>query len=149
MTELEFLNGEAKIASMAAPKGLAISVVNSDQEGKFDVLFGGRVVARLLGREEALAAVMGIGGALTILKPTKAVKGRKRAIKSLIAVRRIGRRRLRLMTLAARGLWRASPRLRELSRSIFQECSLSFKLAQKLSTTINEIPPCYLRKITA
>lgn len=81
MTELEFLNGEAKIASMAAPKGLAISVVSSDQKGKFDVLFGGRVVARLLGREEALAAVVGIGGALTILKPTKAVKGRKRAIK--------------------------------------------------------------------
>lgn len=67
MSELEFLQGEAKIASASAPDGLAIEVVDGGKLGRFDVLFGGKAVARFLERESALACLMGIGGALAVL----------------------------------------------------------------------------------
>ena len=67
MSELEFLNGEARIASASAPKGMAIEVRDGGRAGRYDVVFGGRTLARMLGRDEALACVMGAGGALAAL----------------------------------------------------------------------------------
>ena len=78
MNELEFLNGEAKVASAAAPRGIGIEVRAGAREGRYDVLFGGSPVAKLLGRGEALACIMGIGGALTVLAATRANGGASR-----------------------------------------------------------------------
>lgn len=75
MNELEFLNGEAKVASAAAPRGIGIEVRAGARGGRYDVLFGGSPVAKLLGRDEALACIMGIGGALTVLAATRANGG--------------------------------------------------------------------------
>ena len=75
MDELEFLNGEAKIASASAPRGMGIEVCAGARKGRYDVLFGGSPVAKLLGRGEALACIMGIGGALTVLAAPRANGG--------------------------------------------------------------------------
>ena len=65
MSELEFLEGEARVASAAAPSGLAVEV-RGGADGRYDVLVGGRTVARFLGHEECLAAILGAGGALAV-----------------------------------------------------------------------------------
>jgi len=67
VSELEFLKGEAHVASSSAPEGLAVEVRDGGREGRYDVLFGGRAVARLLGKDETLACIMGVGGALAVL----------------------------------------------------------------------------------
>ena len=67
MSELEFLMGEARIASASAPSGLAVTVRGCGKTGRFDVLVGGRIVARFLERPDALACIMGAGGAFAAL----------------------------------------------------------------------------------
>ena len=63
MTDLEFLNGEAKIASAFAPEGAQLAVVLSARSDRYDVLVGQNAAARLLSCQEALACIMGAGGA--------------------------------------------------------------------------------------
>lgn len=63
MTDLDFLNGEAKLASAFAPEGAQLAVVLSTRPDRYHVLVGQSVVAQLLSRSEALACIMGAGGA--------------------------------------------------------------------------------------
>ena len=67
MNELDFLNNEARIASSFASEGAQLAVVASSRPGRYDVLVGTNAVARLLARPEALACVMGAGGAFAIM----------------------------------------------------------------------------------
>ena len=68
MNELDFLNNEAGIASAFAPEGAQVAVVASSRPDRYDgVLIGKNVVARLLTRSEALACIMGAGGAFASL----------------------------------------------------------------------------------
>ena len=67
MTEIEFLNNEARIASAFAPEGAKLAVVASSRSSRYDVLVGKNAVARLLTRSEALACIMGAGGASAYL----------------------------------------------------------------------------------
>ena len=64
MNELDFLNNEARIASAFAPEGAQLAVVASLRPDRYEiVLIGKNVAARLLTRSEALACIMGAGGA--------------------------------------------------------------------------------------
>lgn len=76
MNELDFLNGEASVASASAPRGMKIHVRRGAAKGRYDVLFGGAAVAKLLSKEATLACIMGIGGALTVLNTRTAGGGR-------------------------------------------------------------------------
>ena len=68
MNELDFLNNEARIASAFAPEGAQLAVVASLRPDRYDgVLVGKNAVARLLTRSEALACIMGAGGAFACL----------------------------------------------------------------------------------
>ena len=68
MNELDFLNNEARIASAFAPEGAQLAVVASLRPDRYDgVLVGKNAVARLLARSEALACIMGAGGASAYL----------------------------------------------------------------------------------
>lgn len=68
MNELDFLNNEARIASAFAPEGAQLAVVASLRPDRYDgVLVGKNAVARLLTRSEALACIMGAGGASAYL----------------------------------------------------------------------------------
>ena len=68
MNELDFLNNEARIASAFAPEGAQLAVVASLRPDRYDgVLVGKNAVARLLTRSEALACIMGAGGASACL----------------------------------------------------------------------------------
>ena len=67
MSELEFLQGEAQIAAASAPKGIKVEVRDGGKLGRYDILVGGRVVARFLERPDALACLMGVGGAFAVL----------------------------------------------------------------------------------
>ena len=66
MNELDFLNNEARIASAFAPKDAQVAVVASSRPDRYDVLVGKSAVARLLTRPEALACIMGAGGAFAV-----------------------------------------------------------------------------------
>ena len=67
MNELDFLNNEARIASAFAPEGAQLAVVASLRPDRYDgVLVGKNAVARLLARSEALACIMGAGGAFAV-----------------------------------------------------------------------------------
>ena len=66
MNELDFLNNEARIASAFAPEGAHLAVVASSRLDRYDVLVGKNTVARLLARSEALACIMGAGGASAV-----------------------------------------------------------------------------------
>ena len=67
MNELDFLNNEARIASAFAPEGAQVAVVASLRPDRYDgVLVGKNAVARLLTRSEALACIMGAGGAFAV-----------------------------------------------------------------------------------
>ena len=68
MNELDFLNNEARIASAFAPEGAKLAVVASSRSSRYDVLVGKNAVARLLTRSEALACIMGAGGAFMTMK---------------------------------------------------------------------------------
>ena len=68
MNQLDFLNNEARIASAFAPEGAQLAVVASLRPDRYDgVLVGKNAVARLLARSEALACIMGAGGASAYL----------------------------------------------------------------------------------
>ena len=68
MNELDFLNNEARIASAFAPEGAQLAVVATLRPDRYDgVLVGKNAVARLLTRSEALACIMGAGGASAYL----------------------------------------------------------------------------------
>ena len=68
MNELDFLNNETRIASAFAPEGAQLAVVASLRPDRYDgVLVGKNAVARLLTRSEALACIMGAGGASAYL----------------------------------------------------------------------------------
>ena len=67
MNELDFLNNEARIASAFAPEGAQLAVVASLRPDRYDILIGKNVAARLLTRSEALACIMGAGGAFAIM----------------------------------------------------------------------------------
>ena len=68
MNELDFLNNEARIASAFAPEGAQLAVVASLRPDRYDgVIVGKNAVARLLARSEALACIMGAGGASAYL----------------------------------------------------------------------------------
>ena len=68
MNELDLLNKEARIASAFAPEGAQLAVVASLRPDRYDgVLVGKNAVARLLTRSEALACIMGAGGAFASL----------------------------------------------------------------------------------
>lgn len=67
MNELDFLNNEARIASAFAPEGAQLAVAASSRPDRYDVFVGTNAVARLLTRSEALACIMGAGGAFSCL----------------------------------------------------------------------------------
>ena len=73
MSELEFLQGEALIAAASAPKGVKVEVRDGGKLGRYDILVGGRVVARFLEKQDALACIMGVGGAFAVLAGDKTV----------------------------------------------------------------------------
>lgn len=63
MTELEFLQSEAEIAAALAPEGVKVEVRDGGKRGRYDVLVGGRVIAKFLGQSDVLVCLMGVGGA--------------------------------------------------------------------------------------
>jgi len=75
MNELEFLINEAVKASASSMGGWKVGVKMSEREGRYDVLFGGEPVGRLLGRSEALACIMGVGGTLAFISRACADSG--------------------------------------------------------------------------